>query len=92
MNVQAEISLYPLQTQEIGKAIDGFVNHLERTGLTVHKGNMSTTLSGDVAAVFAAVGKAFTIVADSGQVVLVLKVSNACPSDGAMEGENTDVG
>jgi len=92
MNVQAEISLYPLQTQAIGKAIDGFVNDLQRPGLTMRKGSMSTALSGDVDAVFAAVGKAFAIVADGGQVVLVLKVSNACPSDGAMEGENVDVG
>lgn len=92
MNIQAEISLYPLQTQEIGKTIDGFVGELECAGLTVRKGNMSTLLSGDVDAVFAAVGKAFTTVADGGQVVLILKASNACPSDGAMEGENTDVG
>ena len=91
MNVQAEISLYPLQTQEIGKAIDGFVGGLECAGLTVRKGSMSTTVSGDVDAVFAAAGKAFRTVADNGQVVLVLKVSNACPSDGAMEGTNTDV-
>jgi len=80
MNVQAEVSLYPLQTQEIGEVIDSFVGDLERAGLTVRKGNMSTTLSGDVGAVFGAVGRAFTTVADSGQVVLVLKVSNACPS------------
>ena len=92
MNVQTEVSLYPLQTQEIGKAIDGFVGDLECAGLTVRKGNMSTTLSGDAEAVFAAVGKAFRTVADDGQVVLVLKMSNACPSDGAMEGENPDVG
>ena len=92
MNVQAEVSLYPLQTQEIGKAIDGFVGDLERAGLTVRKGNMSSTLSGDVDAVFATVGEAFRTVAGDGQVVLVLKVSNACPSEGAMKGTNTDVG
>ena len=86
MNVQAEVSLYPLQTQEIGEAIDSFVNDLERDGLSVRKGIMSTMLSGNVGEVFAAMGRAFTTVADSGQVVLVLKVSNACPSDGAMEG------
>ena len=90
MNVQAEISLYPLQIQEIGEAIDGFVGELERAGLSVRKGNMSTTLSGDVAAVFATVGRAFGTAADGGQVVLVMKVSNACPSEGAVERMNTD--
>ena len=80
MNVQAEVSLYPLQTQEIGEAIDNFVNDLERAGLTVHKGNMSTMLAGDADDVFAAIGKAFKGVAGDHQVVLALKVSNACPS------------
>ena len=83
MNVQAEVSLYPLQTQEIGEAIDSFVNDLER---------MSTTLSGDGDAVFAALASAFTAVADGGRVVLVMKVSNACPSDGVAERMNTDSG
>ena len=92
MNVQAEVSLYPLQTQEIGKTIDSFVDDLGRAGLTVRKGNMSTALSGDVGTVFGAVSRAFTTVADSGQVVLVLKVSNACPSGGATEGKDADVG
>ena len=92
MNIQAEVSLYPLQTQEIGEAISSFVDDLERAGLTVRKGNMSTMLSGYGGAVFAAVGEAFGRVADGGQAVLVMKVSNACPSDGAMEGKNTDVG
>ena len=92
MNIQAEVSLYPLQTQEIGKAIHGFVGDLECAGLTVRKGSMSTAVSGDVDAVFAAVGKAFRTVANGSQVVLVLKMSNACPSDGATKGKNTDVG
>ena len=92
MNVQAEVSLYPLRTREIGEAIDSFVNGLERAGLTVRKGNMSTTLSGDGDVVFAAVARAFTAAADGGQVVLVMKVSNACPSDGVAERMNTDSG
>ncbi len=92
MNIQAEVSLYPLQSQEIGEAIDRFVNVLERGGLALHKGNMSTTLSGDVDAVFGAVGRVFTTVAEGGQVVLILKASNACPSDGAMEGKKPHVG
>jgi len=90
MNIQAEVSLYPLRTSELGEAIDSFVNVLERAGLTMRKGNMSTALSGDVEAVFTAVASAFTTVADAGQVVLILKVSNACPSDGVVQIMDTD--
>ena len=91
MNIQAEVSLYPLQTQGIGEIIGSFVNDLERAGLIVRKGSMSTVLSGNVNDVFAAIGRAFTTVTDNEQAVLVLKVSNACPSDIAVEGRKTDV-
>jgi len=80
MNIQAELSVYPLQTTRMGEVIDSFVNGLERAGLSVHKGNMSTTLTGDAGAVFAAVGEAFASAAESDEVVLVMKASNACPS------------
>ena len=92
MNIQAEVSLYPLQTQEIGEAVDSFVNVLGHAELTMHKGNMSTVLSGDVGAVFAAVGEGFGKAADGGQAVLVMKVSNACPSDGSLDRMDTDYG
>ena len=92
MNVQAEVSLYPLHIQEIREVVDSFVNVLERAGLTMHKENMSTTLSGDVNELFGAVGRAFTTVANGDQVVLVMKVSNACPSNGTVEQMNTDTG
>ena len=92
MNVQAEVSLYPLRTRHIGEAIERFVGELERTDLSVCKANMSTTLSGDVSAVFAALGEAFRTVAEDSQVVLILKASNACPLDGKVEGKMTDVG
>ena len=83
MNIQAEVSLYPLGAPELGEAIDSFLGELENTGLTVHKGNMSSTLAGDVDEVFAALGKAFKAVANRYKVVLILKVSNACPSGGS---------
>ncbi len=90
MNIQAEVSLYPLGAAELGEAIDSFLRELENAGLTVHKGHMSSMLAGDVDEVFAALGKAFTSVANRHKVVLVLKVSNACPSGGS-ESEVADV-
>lgn len=79
MNIQAEVSLYPLRTNELGAAIKSFNDVLENAGLTVHQGTMSTKLAGDADQVFAALGKAFEHAANERQVVLVLKASNACP-------------
>lgn len=79
MNVQAEISLYPLRTADLGNAIEAFLRDLKAADLTVQPGNMSSTVSGDVNAVFSTMGAAFAAVAEDSQVVLVMKVSNACP-------------
>ena len=92
MNVQAEISLYPLRTGELGQSIDSFLGDLEAAGLTVREGSMSSTVAGDVDVVFSAVGAAFRTIAAGSQAVLVMKVSNACPSGDAVEGKDADAG
>jgi len=79
MNIQAEVSLYPLRTNELGAAIKSFNDILENAGLTVRQETMSTKLAGDADQLFAALGKAFEHAADGYQVVLTLKASNACP-------------
>jgi uncharacterized protein YqgV (UPF0045/DUF77 family) len=91
MNVQAEISLYPLRTDDLGHAIEEFLRDLKAAGLTVQPGNMSSTVSGDVNAVFSTIGAAFAAAAEDSQVVLVMKVSNACPSGQALKGMDADV-
>jgi uncharacterized protein YqgV (UPF0045/DUF77 family) len=92
MTVQAEISLYPLRTQGLGRAVGSFLGELKAAGLTVTPGNMSSIVSGEGDAVFSTVGTAFKAAAESGQVVLIMKVSNACPPGDTMEGINADVG
>jgi len=91
MNVQAEISLYPLRTNDLGHAIGKFLGELKVVGVTVQPGNMSSTVSGDVNAVFSTIGAAFAAAAEDSQVVLVMKVSNACPSGQALKGMDADV-
>lgn len=86
MNVQVEISLYPLRTDDLGNAIEAFLRDVRAADLTVQPGNMSSTLSGDVNAVFSTMGEAFAAAAEEGQVVLVMKVSNACPAGQAPSG------
>jgi uncharacterized protein YqgV (UPF0045/DUF77 family) len=92
MNVQAEISLYPLRTEDLGNAVEAFLRDLKAAGVTVQPGNMSSTVSGDVSTVFSTMGAAFAAVAEDSQFVLVMKVSNACPSGNAKQGMNEDVG
>ena len=86
MNVQAEVSLYPLRTDRLGEAVDRFAGELRGAGLTVRTGSMSSTLAGDAEEVFAALGRAFQRAAEAHEVVLVVKVSNACPADAAGRG------
>ncbi len=82
MNVQAEISLYPLRALDIGEAIRGFNQRLQRSGIEVRPSDMSTVLSGESSVVFTAVSDAFTAASEEGDVVMIMKASNACPGGG----------
>ena len=82
MRIQAEVSLYPLRTNELLKPIDTFCQSLAGAGLEVNAGPMSTRISGELRDVFDAIQRAFMEAAERYQVVLTLKVSNACPNAG----------
>ena len=77
--IQAEISLYPLGGMRLSTRIKRFVASLERSGLTVEVGRMSTIISGESATVFRALQNAFESDAACGGTVMTVKVSNACP-------------
>jgi len=79
VNIQAEVSLYPLKKDKIGAIINGFIDDLREQNLEVTPGPMSTRISGDCAKVFAALAESFAGAARQGQTVLIAKVSNACP-------------
>jgi uncharacterized protein YqgV (UPF0045/DUF77 family) len=79
MNIQAEVSVYPLRTAKIGELINNFIEELKDSGLVFSSGPMSTILSGDADRVFTTLKEAFKNIAEDHQVVLVLKISNACP-------------
>ena len=79
MNIQAELSLYPLRTERLDTAICRFVEQLEAGGLKPEVGAMSTVVSGECHRVFSAVERAFDACGSEGNIVLVFKVSNACP-------------
>ncbi|MBN1377919.1 MAG: thiamine-binding protein [Gammaproteobacteria bacterium] len=90
MIIQVEVSVYPLETDALRETIDTFINRVSQHGLNVNKGAMSTILSGDDSVMFTALNAAFVQIANDNKVVMVLKISNACPScDAASPETNT---
>ena len=79
MKIQAEVSLYPLRISNLSKPIEEFLNALKHSGLEIVSGPMSTRITGDSDTVFAALRSAFTSVIDEYEVVMSVKISNACP-------------
>lgn len=81
MRVQAEVSLYPLRTEDLSEPINTFCQSLSQNDLTVEPGPMSTRLCGGSSEIFRALHDAFTEVASDYQVALTVKLSNACPNE-----------
>ncbi len=83
MGIAAQVSLYPLRQTSLSPAIDQALHIFREHGLSVEPGAMSTLITGEDAAVFAALQEAFHCAAAQGQVVMVVTFSNACPVPGA---------
>jgi len=77
--VSVQISVYPLRQERLSPAVEAVRHALEDRGLQPQVGPMSTVVTGEAAVVFAAVQDAFGRAATTGQVVMTLTVSNACP-------------
>ena len=80
MIVQAEVSLYPLRTEQLGRPIDNFIRSIKTSSVELKMGTMSTQISGEIGEVFSALSNAFGNVTAQCEAVLVMKVSNACPA------------
>ena len=79
MIVCAQISLYPLRQEHLGPSIQAFGEALMAAGLEPRIGPMSTLVTGEADALFAALRDAFLGAARTGHVVMTVTVSNACP-------------
>ena len=79
MNVQAEVSLYPLRSPELSKPIGRFCQALQKRRLSIETGRMSTILSGELDPVFDGLKSAMAEIGRDHEVALLVKVSNACP-------------
>ena len=79
MRITAELSLYPLASEEPIARITGFIRDLrEQPGIEVLTNQMSTQLRGEMADVQRAVDTCIKAVMESGdRVVLVAKYLNA---------------
>ncbi|MGD8397915.1 MAG: YkoF family thiamine/hydroxymethylpyrimidine-binding protein [Anaerolineae bacterium] len=79
IGMAAQISLYPLRQDSLAPAIDEALRILREHGLDVEPGTMSSVVTGDDAAIFAALQEAYRHAAVQGHVVMVVTLSNACP-------------
>ena len=79
MIASAQISIYPLRQERLGPAIEAVRTALVAHGLSPKIGPMSTIVVGEEKVIFAALAAAFAQSAETGQVVMSVTVSNACP-------------
>ena len=79
MKVQAEVSLYQLRTMKLSGPVVAFCHVLRSQGLDVQTRSMSTFATGDSKAMFKALSEGFTRLAQENEIVMDVKVSNACP-------------
>jgi uncharacterized protein YqgV (UPF0045/DUF77 family) len=79
MSMSAQLSVNPLRQHHLSPAIEAVRRALEAHSLQPEVGPMSTRVTGAVEDVFAALQEAFTQAAATGQVVMTITVSNACP-------------
>jgi len=81
MKVQAQVSLYPLRIEILSEPVREFCEMLKSHDLKVDTQSMSTFIVGESDVAFQAMREAFQAMAAKYDVVMVLKVSNACPDD-----------
>jgi len=79
MFLSAQISLYPLRQPDLSPAIDDAITVLNKHGLDVAPGTMSTVVSGEDENLFAALRDIYRQSVGRGEVVMVVTLSNACP-------------
>lgn len=89
IGIAAQVSLYPLRQKSLSPAIEKALQVFRERDLEVEPGAMSSLITGDDAAVFAALQEAFRHAAGQGEVVMVATFSNACPVPSAADNSVT---
>ena len=80
MNVTFQVSLYPVGREEFKPPIDAFIADLRADGLCVDVCETATIGRGALAAVFAALERAYERAAKGGEAVMVVTVASGAPT------------
>ncbi|AKL94268.1 hypothetical protein CACET_c07580 [Clostridium aceticum] len=75
--IHAEVSLYPLKTQNAGDVINNSINALRQEGVQYNVGSMATHLHGNEEQVWSSLKKLFDEAQHSGEVSMVVTITNA---------------
>ena len=78
--ISAQVSLYPLRQKEIEPRIREAVDIFRECGLKTRMGEINTLVWGEEEVLFSAMREAFHQAAESGDTVMVIILSNACPT------------
>lgn len=79
MNVEAEVSLYPLTEEHLDHPVHDFADVLKKHGCTVDIGPMSSIVKGESSTVFEALRIGYEQAAQRSGCVLIVKACNVCP-------------
>ena len=80
MEVEAEVSLYPLGEPHLSHPIQAFVDVMKEHECEAEVGQMSTIVKGESHHVFEALRVGYERACEAGGCVLVVKASNVCPA------------
>ena len=79
MDVELEVSLYPLTEEFLEHPVEDFVKLLEQHGCTVEHTALSSMVKGESERVFEAVRLGYEQAVQKSGCVLIVKACNACP-------------
>jgi hypothetical protein len=89
--VHLQLSVYPLRQPHLRPAIEAALVAAAGEGVDVTAGRLSTLVSGDEPAVFAALRAAFRAAGSSGSTVMVATLTNGAPADETVAGLQSEV-
>ncbi|SNS07409.1 Uncharacterized conserved protein YqgV, UPF0045/DUF77 family [Anaerovirgula multivorans] len=75
--IHAEVSLYPLKSRNAGDVINSSIDALKREGVEYNVGPMATHLHGNEEQVWSSLKKLFNEAQGSGEVSMVVTITNA---------------
>ena len=85
LGITAQVSFYPLRQENLSPSIKAATRAFDHHDIKRETGPMSTLMWGEDEKIFAAIHEAFLRVAEVGETVMTVTVSNACPWPGEEE-------